>query len=456
MPPSSLVGFPASSPFMILLTHPTGNANVRHAALGLHRAGLLGEFWTGINYAVPSWLGSLLPKRFNQRLQRRSYPLELNRKIHTYPWREASRQLASRVGLGAFTDSDTGPCSEDAVYRSLDRQVAKRLSQATFTGVYAYENGAEYAFRAAKDAGQLCIYDQPIGHWKAAQEILEEEAEKEPEWASLLGNVHNGAAKNRRRDTELELADVVVVASAFTKRTLEEEGRIRARIAVVPYGCPTPPQGLAESNRTSTDKLRVLYVGPLSQRRGLSYLFSAVQQLGGAAELTIIGRKPPRSIPALERELSKVRFLPYGNHTEVLREMTQHDVLVFPSLFESFGSELLDAMAMGLPVIATPNSAAPDLISDGNEGFLVPIRSSNAIAERLHLLYREPDRRVEMGLRAAARAKEFSWRRYETTLATRVSETLAFAGHGTSPSFARATPDPELPGVFPRQEDESA
>lgn len=129
--------------------------------------------------------------------------------------------------------------------------------------------------------------------------------------------------------------------------------------------------------------------------------------------------------------------------------MAQHDVLVYPSLFEDFGPELLDAMASGLPVIATPNSAAPDLISDGCEGFIVPIRSAQAIAEKLHLLIREPERLAEMSNRATLRAREFNWKRYETTLATRVSETLAIAGRGTCSSYARATPAPHLPGIVP-------
>jgi starch synthase len=108
----------------------------------------------------------------------------------------------------------------------------------------------------------------------------------------------------------------------------------------------------------------------------------------------------------------------------VLAEMAAHDVFVFPSLFEGFGLVLLEAMAMGLPIITTPHTAGPDLISDGVEGFIVPIRSSAAIAERLDLLRREPERRQAMSERARSRSREFTWEQYGRSLAACVSSVL--------------------------------
>jgi glycosyltransferase involved in cell wall biosynthesis len=108
----------------------------------------------------------------------------------------------------------------------------------------------------------------------------------------------------------------------------------------------------------------------------------------------------------------------------VLAAMASHDVFVFPSLFEGFGLVLLEAMAMGLPIITTPHTAGPDLITDGIEGFIVPIRSADAIAGRLDLLRRNPDLRTDMGERARRRAAEFTWEQYGDSLATCVSSGL--------------------------------
>jgi glycosyltransferase involved in cell wall biosynthesis len=409
---------------VLLFTHPTGNANVRHAALGLHRAGLIAEFWTCLNYRGTHPLTRLLPAGVRTQLARRSFPDELQPLLHAHPWREAARLFSHRAGLGALARHETGILSVDAVYRSLDRRVARRLRSGNFTGVYAYEDGAADAFRAAGARGIKKLYDLPIGYWRAARDVLVEEGERQPAWASTLIGNSDSPAKTARKDEELALADRVYVASSYTLKTLSAAPGFTAPVEVIPYGAPLRPA--SAPRRTARDgagPLRVIFVGSLGQRKGLSYLFDACRSLGSAVELTVIGTLPLEKCPALETELARehVRWIPSCPHAQVLAEMAAHDVFVFPSLFEGFGLVLLEAMAMGLPIIATPHTAAPDLIDDGQEGFLVPIRSSQAIAEKLDLLRRDRDLINTLGARAALRAATFTWENYGTRLAESVS-----------------------------------
>jgi glycosyltransferase involved in cell wall biosynthesis len=411
---------------MILLSHPTGNANVRHAALGLQRADLLGEFWTCLNFNETPILRKILPRSVSGKLGRRSFPKELSPRMRSFPFREIVRLLAPRAGLSSLVRHETGPFSIDAVYHSLDRKISARLASGRFQGVYAYEDGAEESFRVAGRHGFLRLYDLPIGYWRAARKILAEEAEREPEWASTLTALHDGPEKTERKDSELRQADLVFVASSFTLKTLDEAPDFKGTVAVIPYGAPVLDHAadVHPGSKPKSDKLRVLFAGGLGQRKGLSYLFEACRRLKGAATLTVIGARPPRACAALDRELAGVRWIPTCSHAEVLSEMAAHDVFVFPSLFEGFGLVLLEAMAMGLPIITTPNTAAPDLIDDGVEGFIVPIRSPDAIVEKLELLIRDPDRRTEMSLRARSRALEHTWERYEETLVAGITSAL--------------------------------
>jgi glycosyltransferase involved in cell wall biosynthesis len=96
--------------------------------------------------------------------------------------------------------------------------------------------------------------------------------------------------------------------------------------------------------------------------------------------------------------------------------MRRHDVLVSPSLHEGFGLVLGEAMAQGLVVIATAHSAAPDLMEDGVDGFIIPIRSCDAIVEKLELLLREPARLREMKQAACRKAQAHSWEAYRRAL----------------------------------------
>lgn len=139
----------------------------------------------------------------------------------------------------------------------------------------------------------------------------------------------------------------------------------------------------------------------------------------------MIGRKPDEPCAALDRELVDVRWIPTCTHAGILAEMAAHDVFVFPSLFEGFGLVLLEALAMGLPVITTAHTAGPDFIQEGVQGFIVPIRDSAAIAEKLECLHREPERLAEMSRQARLRAREYSWDSYEQTLAACVGRALA-------------------------------
>jgi starch synthase len=254
-------------------------------------------------------------------------------------------------------------------------------------------------------------YDLPIGYWRFARRLLTEEAELQPAWAATLSGNRDSDAKLARKDEELALADTIFVASSFTRRTLEEASIARTPVHVIPYGSPpTKDKSLAGVGRHKT--LRVLFVGSLGQRKGLSYLLEAVGILGSAVELTLIGRPPVERCEPLAKALQKHRHIASLPHSSVLDQMRQHDVLVFPSLFEGFGLVLLEAMAQGLPVITTAHTAGPDLITDGVEGYIVPIRSAPALAEKLELLYSDRARLQQMGTCALRRAREVSWNNY--------------------------------------------
>ena len=151
---------------MILFSHPTGNANVRHAALGLYRAGLLGEFWTCVHYRETPFLRRVVPGSLASQLRRRTFPAELSSVMRSAPFRELGRLIAPRAGLRSLVRHEQGLLSVDAVYRSLDRKVSQRIRDPRFRGVYAYEDGALESFKAAHALGKLRIYDLPIGYWK--------------------------------------------------------------------------------------------------------------------------------------------------------------------------------------------------------------------------------------------------------------------------------------------------
>jgi glycosyltransferase involved in cell wall biosynthesis len=337
------------------------------------------------------------------------------------------RFAAPRLGLASLTRHEIGCFSVDAVFKNFDRHVANRVRRSTdITSVYAGEDFALETFQAARERGLSRIYELPIGYWRAAQALYREEAERVPEWASTLGGLNDSDEKLARKDRELQAADVVIVPSAFTRDTLSSLPGPPPDVRVNPYGAPpvAPEQHLA--TRRGRRTLRVLFAGALGQRKGLSYLLAAIEQLGCSVELTLLGRKTSETCAPLEAATKRHRWISSVPHHEVLEEMERHDVLVFPSLFEGMALVVLEALSRGLPVITTTNSGGSDVLRHGVDGFVVPIRSTEPIVEHLEKLIRDRGVLAEMKREARLTAIRYSWEAYRQRLLNLVRGDVGF------------------------------
>lgn len=131
--------------------------------------------------------------------------------------------------------------------------------------------------------------------------------------------------------------------------------------------------------------------------------------MGDKVTLTLVGRKANDDCDPLNRELSRHRWIPGLSHPEVLQIMREHDVLVFPTLFDGFGMVISEAMSQGTPVIATYNSAGPDLIEHGRNGWLVEAGSSPALQATIQELINNPAAIARAGVEAMETAGLRPW-----------------------------------------------
>lgn len=405
---------------MILLSHSTGNEFVRAALEAFDRAGMLGEFWTTLSWNSKSPMNRVMPRRLREILQRRSFPETIRTRTRTVPQREMIRLFAGTVGL--TSKHETGAFSIDAVIRELDRKVAERLRKIeppeTLDSVYAYEDGALETFRAARDRGFKRIYDLPIAYWQTSRRLLREEAERYLDWEPTLGATRDSDEKVSRKTQELELAQLVVCPSKFVLESLPPEARAQKQCLMAPFG--SPDVDLRSDVSRSSGRLRVLFAGALTQRKGLADLFAAMKLVNSKQiELVVMG--------SLLRPLSwyRERFADFvyeqpRPHGEVLRLMQSCDVFILPSIVEGRALVQQEAMACGLLVIATKNAGADDVIVDTETGFLVPIRSPEAIAEKISWCAANRSLVDGMGIAAKKRAAEFTWRAYGESIVAAV------------------------------------
>lgn len=390
----------------VLVSHFTGNPNSCAVAQALAEDGALAAFHTTL--VVPGWLRCLTGTG-----TRRTFPEVVEPHMKSHAWREllrlacrsspALRRLPLAAKLGAL----------DQVVRWFDGEVSRAVRRSGgVQAVYAYMDAAEQTFLAAKERGMKTFYELPTPYWGFTRDVVKEEAGLMPDWAATLPVLEEGSDAMLRRDRELQLADVVVVPSALVRDSLKLAPSFKAKVHVVPYGCPETGALPSPVGRTK-GRLRVLYVGSLNQGKGLAYLAEAMFGLEGVAELTVIGsRTADKPCEVLDAFLAAHRHRSGLSHAEVLAEMRQHDVLVLPTLYEGLALVLLEAMACGMAVVTTPHSGLGDLIEDGREGFVVQVRSAEAIRDRLKLLAADEMMLQSMRSAALSWSREHSWQRF--------------------------------------------
>ncbi|MVT11720.1 glycosyltransferase family 4 protein [Chitinophaga tropicalis] len=406
---------------MVIISHPTGNANVRAAVAGLADADLLSGFYTAIASFPGSTLDRLGGIKSLSEIRRRRFESRLQPFVKTWPWWELGRLLSAKAGLAGLTRNETGIFSVDAVYHSIDRRLTSQLTGMAekVNAVYAYEDGAMYTFREAKRLGLKCLYDLPIGYWRTSQRLLGLERERWPEWGNTMRGLTSSETKLSRKEEELKLADRIFVASSFTGKTLKDYPGRLGPVEVIPYGFPAV-NGSREYEKISGRPLRLLFVGGLSQRKGIADMFAAVDKLGDAVSLTVVGRKATEDCAPLNAALAKHKWIPSLPHAEILKTMRAHDVLLFPSLFEGFGLVITEAMSQGTPVITTDRTAGPDLITNGENGWLIEAGSTESLYNTITGLVHAPDQIAKAGLAAMEKARSRPWEVYGKELATAI------------------------------------
>ena len=385
----------------------------RRMASGLAKAGLLDRYVTSVilTSRAEQAIEQRLPDPVSQRILRQ---LRLRPQPADVPTEHLARvgTIAELVKVGALRAS-----VPDGVIHRLRRRFSRqfdsgvaRMLTGTELGVIGYVSASRETFGRARELGVRTVLDYPIAHHRYSERLLQEEARLQPEFASTLQIQPERLAG--RIDEEIDQADCVLMLSSFQRRTFVESGVPEEKLATIPLGVDLD---LFRPEAGASDRFRVLFVGQVTQRKGISYLFEGFEMAAlSDAELVLRGR----GVGPIDRWTTgaNVHHLPPVPALELPAEYASADVFVLPSLIEGFPRTAIQAMACGLPVIVSENTFGEDVVTDGVDGYVVPIRDANAVADRLQRLQADPDLRERMGRAARERALEFSWENYERRL----------------------------------------
>ena len=269
----------------------------------------------------------------------------------------------------------------------------------------------------AKSEGSLVLGEPVNAHPEVQHEILEEERQR----LGLPSASSSSAVKVRNRIIEEAAAsDRLLAGSSFVKRSFVEKGFDPEKIDVLGYGVDTvrfSPLS-AEERGSVGGRFRVVCVAGISVRKGHYDLLKAWDLFGARdAELVLIGRVSSEMAPLLRRYQGRFIHVPFVPNEELRKYLASSAVFVLPSVEDGCAVVCAEAMASGLPVITTQNNGSAELVDEGVNGYVVPIRSPEKIAGHLDHLYRHRELARQMGEAATQKAHvDMGWDQYAAKL----------------------------------------
>lgn len=214
----------------------------------------------------------------------------------------------------------------------------------------------------------------------------------------------------------------VIVSSGFVANSYRKQLNSND-IKIVTYGMDVSNFTEKIENFNCRRKLKILYVGNIDERKGIYYINELAKISKNIAEFTLIG-DATLSEEALE-ELKKNVFVHRRvNHSELPEIYKKHDIFIFPSLSDSFGNVISEAMASGLPVICSKNAGASDLIKEGINGFIVDYNDVDRMKVILVNLYKNPEKIRKIGHEARITAINNNPSYYEKSYVKVVNEIM--------------------------------
>ena len=375
-----------------------------YTALALHRQGFLSHYITGPSLLSDEGWAARMGGSFER--------LWIERRLAGLPRKSVKRTWMPELVRRAVPL--LGGSGERANYVHNDlfaRRAAMMMGECEV--LHFVHSVGWKAARRAKRAGSKIVCDMREEHPRFQEEILSEEGRQ-------LGVPFHvpGSTFRHRVLEEIELADYIFCPSSYARRTFIDQGVRSDRLVVCPYGVDLAAFDAAARPRRTSGTFRILFLGRVCMRKGIHYLLEGFRRANlPDARLILAGPVDPAFRRVLDRYPGLFEETGPVPRPQVRNRYFDADVFVMPSLADSYGLVVSEAMSTGLPVIVSENTGMADAITDGRDGYVVPIRNSEAIAEKISFLHEHRDQCAAMGQAAAISARSLGWSTYEEACA---------------------------------------
>ena len=215
-------------------------------------------------------------------------------------------------------------------------------------------------------------------------------------------------AMTRKINESIKMADYIGSISSFQKQTYIEEGVDKSKMFLSFLGADT---SVFFPKKIKKDKFIVICVSNNFVGKGVKYLVEAFNSLKlDNSELWIVGKNPRKVVERVVKIEKNNIFIDAVSEFKLPELYNQSSIFCLPTLNDGAAVVLPQAMACALPVISTKYSIAPDLITEGEEGFIVEPDNAMLISEKIKFFYDNPNKIIEMGTKARTKIEnEFTF-----------------------------------------------
>lgn len=317
-------------------------------------------------------------------------------------------KIFQKLRLQKIISSATWCNTKDDLFDSwLSKQINSNEEINVFVG---WANYILNSMKKIKNTGAKIVLECGSMHIIHQDKLLREEYEK---WGLKTEPV---TERNKSKMLqEYEKSDYIAVPSSHVENSFLEEGFDRKKILKIPYGVDV--NFFYKKWPAPQKKFIAIFAGLVSLQKGIPYLIKAWRSLNlqkNYSALWIVGNRQKDFDYVLPQLPVSDNVVFWGSVSqEKLSSLLQESSLfILPSIQEGLSMTIAQAMAAGLPVLCTENTGARELVTDGKDGFIVPIRDQESLQKKILWFYENRDEAFLMGQAGQKNIEKFTWDRY--------------------------------------------
>jgi len=302
------------------------------------------------------------------------------------------------------------------IHRSFANKVAKYAIKNNVDAVVLFDSNVYDCFKKIKQEKPqiVCILDVTIASRLYMKEIYINDMAVTNDKELYKEQIHLWNEANiENYKNEFINSDYLLVGSEFVKKSIIPIIGSADKIVKIPYGVDVSQFNVTKKDY-STGPLKLFFVGGVNRRKGIHHLLGVVSQYTKEqVVLSLAGGYDANSDLYLNyKDSENITFEGFVTRDVVADKYASSHIFVLPSLSEGLALVGLEALASGLPVLCTENTGVNDLITNGENGFVVPASDPAAFKAKIDWFIANRDKIESMSLAARNSVEGYSWDKY--------------------------------------------